>query len=81
MNGPSFAPERWHRMEELFHAAIDMPKAERAEFLRQTCGDDEDLRREIESLLAADHQESLVIAGIVDVATASLLEEEVDESD
>lgn len=81
MTGPSFAPDRWRRIEELFHAAIDLPEDESAEFLRQTCGADEELRREIESLLAADDRESPVIAGIVDDAAASLLDEEDDKSD
>jgi hypothetical protein len=81
MTGPSFAPDRWRRIEELFDAAIDLPAAERAGFLRQSCGADEDLRLEIESLLAADDRESRVIAGIVDHATASLLEEDDDKPD
>jgi hypothetical protein len=33
-----------------------MPEAERAEILAQICADDETLRREVESLLAACNQ-------------------------
>jgi serine/threonine protein kinase/tetratricopeptide (TPR) repeat protein len=44
----------WTRIEELFHQAADLAPAERAAFLNQVCGNDEELRRELESLLAAD---------------------------
>ncbi len=38
---------------ELFAAAVVLPPAERAAFLRQACGEDDRLRREAETLLAA----------------------------
>jgi serine/threonine protein kinase len=38
-------------MKGLFATALDRPPAERSEFLRQACGDDEALRAEIEQLL------------------------------
>jgi hypothetical protein len=65
--------DRWHRIEELFHATSEMPEDQRAGFLRETCGSDDRLRDEVESLLASDTQESPLIAGIVDDATARLL--------
>ena len=40
------------RISDLFHAALKRPPAERAAFLAGACGDDEALRREVESLLA-----------------------------
>jgi len=43
--------ERWRRIEELYHAAMARPGGERAAFLNQACGDDESLRRKVESLL------------------------------
>jgi serine/threonine protein kinase len=45
-------PERWKRTEELFHAARERAPADRAAFLGVACGDDEELRRDVESLLA-----------------------------
>src|SRR3989442_14065301 len=45
-------PERWQRVEELYHAALERPAAARADFLRSACEDDEELWREVESLLA-----------------------------
>ncbi len=45
-------PDRWQKVEEVYHAALERPRAERAALLLETCGDDELLRREVESLLA-----------------------------
>jgi serine/threonine-protein kinase len=44
--------ERWQRVEALYHSALQQPPGERATFLRDACGDDEALRRDVESLLA-----------------------------
>ena len=44
-------PERWTRIEELFHAARARPPGDRAAFLLAACGDDEPMRRSVESLL------------------------------
>jgi eukaryotic-like serine/threonine-protein kinase len=42
------------RIEELFHQAANLAPADRAMFLNRVCGNDEELRRELQSLLAAD---------------------------
>jgi serine/threonine protein kinase len=47
-------PELWSRVEDLFHRALELDQSHRAEFLQHACGDDEALRREVESLLALD---------------------------
>jgi serine/threonine-protein kinase len=47
---------RWARINELFHAAVAKPVAERAAFLSEQCGSEAALRAEVESLLAA-HRE------------------------
>ena len=44
-------PERWERVEDLYHAALDQHESARGEFLRQSCNGDEALRQEVESLL------------------------------
>ena len=46
--------ERWRRVQELFAAAAEVPAAERDAFLTERTGDNDELRREVESLLAAD---------------------------
>ncbi|HVF62342.1 MAG TPA: serine/threonine-protein kinase [Thermoanaerobaculia bacterium] len=48
------ATERWREIEALFAEVAALPAAERTPHLRRRCGGDEDLRREVESLLAAD---------------------------
>lgn len=49
-------PERWMRIEHLYHSALAVDEAERAHFLEATCAGDESLRREVESLLAGEKQ-------------------------
>ena len=44
-------PERWARLDELYHAALEQPEDQRDAFLRNACGGDEDLQREVSSLL------------------------------
>src|SRR5579862_9093402 len=45
-------PERWRRVEEVYHSVLRVPRDQRAAFLEEECHHDEALRREIESLLA-----------------------------
>jgi serine/threonine protein kinase/tetratricopeptide (TPR) repeat protein len=47
-------PERWRQIENLYHAALELEGSGRAAFLKEACGADHDLRREVESLLASD---------------------------
>ena len=48
------SPERWRIVDQVFHEALGRPKAERQAFIVSTCGDDAEVRREVESLLTAD---------------------------
>ena len=45
--------ERWGAMTSIFADAVELPAAERAAFIAQACGVDLELRKEVESLLAA----------------------------
>src|SRR5258708_6750386 len=49
--------ERWGQVEKIFHAALQVEESRRGKLVRQSCAGDEDLRREVESLLA-HHSES-----------------------
>ncbi len=51
------APENWDRIETIYHAAKELKEDERASFLAKECGSDDDLRHEVESLLAAAEEE------------------------
>ena len=44
-------PERWRLIEQVFHSAAKLDERARPVFLEKACTDDEDLRREVESLL------------------------------
>ena len=46
--------DRWPRVKALFQAAVELPTAERDAFLAAAAGDDDALRREVESLLTSD---------------------------
>ncbi|HEY3838886.1 MAG TPA: protein kinase [Bryobacteraceae bacterium] len=41
----------WHRLDDLFNQALDMPPAARARFVDEACKNDERMRAELESLL------------------------------
>ncbi len=43
--------DRFNRIEELYHQALQLAPDLREEFLEQACGDDAELCREIETLL------------------------------
>lgn len=47
-------PERWEQIGKLYDEARKAAPEARAAFLDQTCAEDESLRREVESLLAAE---------------------------
>src|SRR5262245_44939483 len=44
-------PERWRQVDQLLQDALDLGPAERAAFLAEACGGDDELRREVASLI------------------------------
>jgi eukaryotic-like serine/threonine-protein kinase len=44
-------PERWKKVEELYHSALEREPSQRSEFLEAACAGDVDLFREVQSLL------------------------------
>src|SRR5262245_37308405 len=49
-------PEQYRRVGELYHTAMELAPEDREDFLAGACGGDEELRREVESLLQAREQ-------------------------
>ena len=47
--------ELWRRVEDLYHASLEVTPEQRSAFLKDKCGGNEELQREVESLLA--HEE------------------------
>lgn len=73
-------PERLATVERLYHEARACPANERAAFLNTACQGDEDLRQEIQSLIATDAStRNFLEMPALDVA-AALLPEEPDDS-
>jgi hypothetical protein len=53
-------PERWQQIARVYQLAIERPPAARGALLADVCGEDSDLRREVESLLARGDARVLV---------------------
>jgi serine/threonine protein kinase/tetratricopeptide (TPR) repeat protein len=49
-------PERWRRVEQLYHSALALEESRRKAFLEDSCADDEALCRDVASLLARQGQ-------------------------
>ena len=50
-------PERWQKIEELYHSVLERESSQRAAFLKEACAGDEGLFREVRSLL--EHEEKV----------------------
>ncbi len=66
-------PERWRRAREIFDELVDLESPERHARLASSCGDDLEMRQEVESLLAHDRPahdtiERVVAEAALDVA-------------
>jgi len=49
-------PERWQQIEKLYHSALELDESRRKAFLDQACSGDQEVRQEVESLLAQEQQ-------------------------
>src|SRR5262245_34944509 len=68
---------RWKQIKEVYDRALDLCGEGRDGFLAEACGDDADLRREVESLLAA-HEDagSFLQSPAVEVAAREIVTDE-----
>jgi eukaryotic-like serine/threonine-protein kinase len=71
-------PERWQRLEDLFHAILELPSEARVAALSDACGDDLELRSEVERLLRSHAQASSFVidaaAGVERIAATMIPE-------
>src|SRR5262245_29763922 len=51
-------PERWKQIERIYHAALELEPDARGTFLDQACAGDEELLREVTSLLNYDDSQA-----------------------
>jgi tRNA A-37 threonylcarbamoyl transferase component Bud32 len=56
-------PERYARVKAMFLQACELGEADRLAFIEEQCGDDVELRKEVESLLAHDNSQTLIRGG------------------
>ncbi|QOY88299.1 serine/threonine-protein kinase [Paludibaculum fermentans] len=59
-------PDRWQRLESLFEAALALEPEQRPAFLAHECAEDQELRVEIERMLAADADDGRDLRQVVD---------------
>jgi serine/threonine protein kinase len=65
--------DRWPVVERVYHDALARPVAGRAAFVAEVCGEDEELRREVESLLAQPASMDGLLEGGAVAAAAGLM--------
>src|SRR5262245_53906794 len=73
-------PERWKKLDALFHEALDLQGEARAAHLAKVCGDDEQLREEAEGLIAAHEREGSFIDSPIFAETEGLTDDACNES-
>src|SRR5215469_2198508 len=72
-------PERFRRVDQLVSLALERAANERAEFIRKACAGEEDLRVEVESLVASHaNEDGFLVEAPVRLA-AKLLEEKAEQ--
>jgi predicted ATPase/serine/threonine protein kinase len=69
-------PEVWRRVEELCQRVLEVDESRRAEFLQSACGGDDELRREVESLLAHEKKAEQFMESSALAAAAKILANE-----
>jgi eukaryotic-like serine/threonine-protein kinase len=73
-------PERWQRVEYLYHSALKIAVDQRRAFLKDECQNDEELRQEVESLLSYESSAAEFIESpAFDVAARQMAKDNVPE--
>jgi eukaryotic-like serine/threonine-protein kinase len=68
--------ERWKQIERLYHQALERETSTRAAFLAEACAGDEELRREVVSLIAYDRSPASIIESpVLEVAAREWADE------
>ena len=69
--------EKYEKVADLYHAALERPAEQRSAFVARACGSDESLRLEVESLLAAnDAAGDFILSSAMTVAAQSMADDE-----
>src|SRR5262252_6460253 len=74
-------PERWRQVNELFHSALKYDPGQRASYLNRACHGDQELRKEVESLISSHHNSDDFIDGYpIEAATRLVADDRPDLS-
>ncbi len=73
-------PERLEQIEDLYHSALERDSAERVAFINDSCNGDEELRSEVESLLASHERAGDFIEAPVHEVVARLIADNQERS-
>ena len=69
---------RWQQIEEICHAALERLTADREAFLRDACGGDEDIRQEVDAVLANIDRAERFLEQPVAAVAAQMIETSTD---
>ncbi len=72
-------PELWEKINELYDAALGCVPSQRGAFLAEACAGNEELRREVESLLVVSEREGILDSQALGIA-AQVLADEANQS-
>ncbi|HEY9500166.1 MAG TPA: protein kinase, partial [Pyrinomonadaceae bacterium] len=77
------SPSRWQQVKDIFRSALEVPPNDLSGFLAAACGDDQELKREIVSLIEAHQRDGSFIDSPVFKEAAQLFEniEQLNEGD
>src|SRR5262245_26569595 len=74
-------PDRWDQIKRLYLATLEKEVAQRDAFLTEVCSGDEELRREINSLLAYENKaERFIESSAFEAAAKALAADNPDDS-
>ena len=73
IDGTPLTSERFDQIQDLFVRALEQGETGRAAFLQQACAGDEQLRREVESLLAEEPRAGNFMEGTLDAVARELI--------
>ena len=75
-------PDRWRKIDQLFEAALEREPEDRAAFLDQACGNDPDLRREVEKMLNFERRaEDFIKTDVFEIAARLITQPHKDAAD
>src|SRR6185312_9798397 len=73
-------PERWQKLDQLFHQALEYDSGERGAFITEACEGDEILKRELESMIDQQRQaEGFIEQPAIEIAAEMIVSEPFDD--